>query len=1334
MDWIELDCIYVACFDSAQHRCNVSTCHNSTIHYTKNTQTHQTMKNKITIFLLSFCLLATSFLSFSQKIIKKEAGNNPKSINAKAAGCAPGSGSAYLEINNVRALIHTGGDMWWDLQGRAKYEIPKGSGKTALFAGGIWIGGLDANGQLRLAAINFRAGGVDFWPGPLITGGETQATVAQEICINYDKMFNIKKKEVEQFRNWYNADAATRSAKYPSYVVPEIIRNWPAHGPAGYDFYLAPFFDNNNDGIYNYTDGDYPYYDLDNSLPCKTERSEKKSLLRGDQTLWWVFNDKGNTHTETNSNPIGVEIRAQAFAYATNDALNDMTFYNYELINRSANTLYQTHFTIWSDADLGYAYDDYVGSDVSRGLGYVYNGSPVDGNGQPEAYGGPNPPPPAVGIDFFEGPYMDADGMDNISNRDENGVLKCDSGFRINTITGKYEYAGAGDMLNGNINGQNFGDNISDNERMGMRNFIHYKGGACNDMCNPYLAPHYYNYMRGFWQDGTTLKFGGTGHANTGIDADFLFPGKSDTCNWGTGGIVPPATNPEWGWSEKGEGNAPDDKRFVISTGLFTLEPGAVNDVTLGAVWARAPFGNEWESVKYLQLADDLAQRLFDVCFKNIEGTNAPELHIVEMDKQVLFHIWNKPASNNYMENFQQMDKRIICPLSVPDCDAYYRFQGYQVFQLADKYSGISDLYDTTKARLAFQCDVKDGVSTLVNYTWHENISTNAHIVEVCGADSGIRHSFRITKDLFGAGEKNLVNYRKYYFVAIAYAYNNYQKYNQNDPLALTGQKQTYLRGIRGAEGDIKIFEVIPHLNAPENGGTDYPANYGDGFEITQHEGYGNGQNNLELTEASINAIMAGPPWKTNNLTYQANRGPIKVKIIDPLNVPDDTYIIKMDSISNENYYADSIVSGVVNPLYGLIKQAKWYIQNSKGEKIWSDQWITVNDEKIFFNWGISVQIEQVGYPLAKTIAGNYYEFVYGTYILGPVLSNGVLESSLTTSDDSVKWLNFLPDQDGNSLISNADNVNPFNWIRSGSSLDGTVPKNNDEHYIVGVAPNDGKVFWDPSQNYEKILEGTWAPYKLASKYKDGLQNMNSTPFMNDGTLMTGLNSVDIVITPDKSKWTRCPVIEMGEDTALTIGDAWKFALRKSPSVDREGKTGTDEATANGTQPTGMGYFPGYVIDVETGERLNMMFGEDSWLVGERGHDMMFNPTSNLISSLGNVLFAGKHYIYILGRVQFFKDNTTVMETNMNTIGNYDEGLKAYTILSSTNTIVKRRFWGCPMWCSIPYLTEGYDFKDGNIPLTEINIKLRVAKPYRKGTGGYFVTNPQNNNFPYYSF
>ena len=65
-----------------------------------------------------------------------------------------------------------------------------------------------------------------------------------------------------------------------------------------------------------------------------------------------------------------------------------------------------------------------------------------------------------------------------------------------------------------------------------------------------------------------------------------------------------------------------------------------------------------------------------------------------------------------------------------------------------------------------------------------------------------------------------------------------------------------------------------------------------------------------------------------------------------------------------------------------------------------------------------------------------------------------------------------------------------------------------------------------------------------------------------------------------------------------------KMNLRRHPSVDKNGNTGTSEA--NQVSNVGMGWFPGYAIDVATGERLNMAFGEDSWLSADngKGHDL----------------------------------------------------------------------------------------------------------------------------------
>ena len=70
---------------------------------------------------------------------------------SKAAGCAPPTSTTYLELNNVRAMIHTAGNLRQiPNQNYSQYEIPKNSGIMALFTAALWLGGTDVNNQLYL--------------------------------------------------------------------------------------------------------------------------------------------------------------------------------------------------------------------------------------------------------------------------------------------------------------------------------------------------------------------------------------------------------------------------------------------------------------------------------------------------------------------------------------------------------------------------------------------------------------------------------------------------------------------------------------------------------------------------------------------------------------------------------------------------------------------------------------------------------------------------------------------------------------------------------------------------------------------------------------------------------------------------------------------------------------------------------------------------------------------------------------------------------------------------------------------------------------------------------
>ena len=79
-----------------------------------------------------------------------------------------------------------------------------------------------------------------------------------------------------------------------------------------------------------------------------------------------------------------------------------MTFNNYRILNKSTFRLANTFFSTWFDPDLGNYIDDIIGCDVARGLGYCYNADSDD-----EGALGYGLNPPAVGFDFFQGPFAD---------------------------------------------------------------------------------------------------------------------------------------------------------------------------------------------------------------------------------------------------------------------------------------------------------------------------------------------------------------------------------------------------------------------------------------------------------------------------------------------------------------------------------------------------------------------------------------------------------------------------------------------------------------------------------------------------------------------------------------------------------------------------------------------------------------------------------------------------------------------------------------------------------------------------------------------------------------
>lgn len=1275
------------------------------------------MRNSIKYFafLLSGLLCANGIAA---KENVGSAGKTSSAYKSLASDCSAASASISLDINNVRTTLLNGGDMWWNLN-EARYEVPKvdpNSGAPSVnsfFAGAIWLGGIDAGGQLKIAAQTYRQSGNDFWPGPL----DDVASVNASVCETYDRFWNVYGADIDQLRAL--DFPVTESDITNISETASLILEWPARGnerATGANGSLltitedlAPFFDADNDGLYDPTQGDFPVI----SNTCE--------IVYADQMIFWVYNDKGNIHTETGGQAIGVQVGALAFAFATSDEINNMTFYRYDILNKATLPINDFYMGQWVDADLGCFDNDFVGCDTTQALGYVYNGTGDDPDCGSRGYGSALP---IAGVDYFEGPFADANnGIDD----DNDGLI--DEGSN-----------GVDDDGDGVI------DNPEEREKLGMSTFTYYNNDF-SQQGNPETAVHFYNYMVGFWKDGLPFTSDACNARGGTVETSYMFPSPP-------GGAAFPAT-----WSECSCQNLPADRRWLQASGPFTLQPGTRNSITVGAVWVRQSSQSVCLADINLLLAADLkAQALFDNCFKLVDGPDAPDLVIRELDEELIITLTNSAASNNQQESYDEVDPLIAALAQVDPnvTDTTYTFQGYKIYQLKNDQVGADQLDDPTLARLIAQVDVKDSITTIINRTFRPDLCAEIPDLRVEGEDQGIRKSFQVESDLFATGtDAGLVNHQTYYFTAIAYAYNFYTQDTiqnvssdcGNIPIRLE-QKTPYLQGRR----NFKIYNGIPHKIEGTQSGTELNSEFGDRLDITRLEGAGNGGYDLELTQESIDNIMADGAF-FGPIVYKGGNAPIDVKVVDPTKVKDLEFTLWFaggDTID----VVDTLFAGPsVNPVpvdtfvrfydstTGFVdRAARWFVVTSENDTIFAETSIGKVSERLLEDYGLSVTLNQV-------------DNVGANWELAPT-DLGYIDARIEFADSSFQWLTGVQDR---------GNISYFNWIRSGNYKEGDNADFSfgnffDDHYIredTGTNINNRTelvYFYDPFQQFESILEGTWAPYCLATNSINGILTQEDPttgtpalfnsiytfgPAFSDTFRFNGdqgsdnkfatqpeftldkLQSFDLVFTPDKSKWSRCVVIEMGEDSTFNEGSAFKGHLRQGQSRDINGNRIPGEV--------GRSWFPGYAINVETGERLNIIFGEDSDIDDENGRDMIWNPTSRELTPNNQVLFGGRHCIYIMDSKYDECDSIYgVMSRNFNNVEQVGNGLNR-TLINNLADSLYDQF----MWVTQPLVTADsvlLPWSEGLVP-TEVKVSIRVRKPFER-----FVVDSTNNGLPKYWF
>jgi hypothetical protein len=235
-----------------------------------------------------------------------------------------------------------------------------------------------------------------------------------------------------------------------SYKIPFGIKFWPAHGNInlGQSANLAPFIDQNNNGIYEPELGDYPE-------------------ILGDQCVLNIYAQLDSLQANS-----GIEAHQFIFTFDcdTNEILSKAVFVKEQFHSRTQH-IYKAHISTFSDFDIGYYYDDYSGTDVQNNLIYAMNGDNID-----EDYSGKEGfhyNIPVVGTQILQGMKLKKDTLDNLfgilENESINGI-----GFGDEQIDNEFSNLYASNSFNSISN-----DALNDPKTIGQM-YLNMKGKSSN--------------------------------------------------------------------------------------------------------------------------------------------------------------------------------------------------------------------------------------------------------------------------------------------------------------------------------------------------------------------------------------------------------------------------------------------------------------------------------------------------------------------------------------------------------------------------------------------------------------------------------------------------------------------------------------------------------------------------------------------------------------------------------------------------------------------------------------------------------------------------------------
>lgn len=219
----------------------------------------------------------------------------------------------------------------------------------------LWVVGVSPIGNIKMSANHYPSQGEKhFIPGPF----KRDLTEQEIVCDFFNRVWHVSRLDVLATKNLFESGTITTEQ------IPIDILEWPANGNPfigdfAPDYDMAPFHDNNLDGIYNPMDGDYPVADASNLN------------LQPHQFNFSVYNDNSSLRN-TFSEPVELEFHQMKYAFDCGTELSKSIFTKIKYLYRGNIDLFDVRIGLFEDNDLGCPTNIELGTDTSLNVTFSY--------------------------------------------------------------------------------------------------------------------------------------------------------------------------------------------------------------------------------------------------------------------------------------------------------------------------------------------------------------------------------------------------------------------------------------------------------------------------------------------------------------------------------------------------------------------------------------------------------------------------------------------------------------------------------------------------------------------------------------------------------------------------------------------------------------------------------------------------------------------------------------------------------------------------------------------------------------------------------------------------